>query len=86
MFCNQLCYDILYKYDYQKVSNRDFCKIDKVVGFINLQSCHWALVYAVKKTRTFYYLDSLVATESEVNLAFKIWKKFMSKRPTGDFP
>ena len=42
---------------------------------------NWAVICACKATRIFY-IDPFIASVSEMSIAFKNWKQFMSSRPT----
>ena len=63
-----------------------FKSLNIIVGFLNLNCNHWAAICAIKDFKKFFYIDPFVADESELNLAFQNWNKFMASRPTGEFP
>ena len=63
-----------------------FKSLNIIVGFLNLNCNHWAAICAIKDFKKFFYIDPFVADESEINLAFQNWNKFMASRPTGEFP
>jgi hypothetical protein len=86
IFSNEICYNVLYKFQHSKVVKRDFKTYNNIIGFLNLNQNHWAVIYADKVSRTFFYIDPFIANESEINMGFKKWVKFMESRPTGDFP
>ena len=53
---------------------------------MNLNANHWAVICAIKDRRVFYYIDPFVASQGDIEIAFKNWKKFMKSRPVGEFP
>ncbi len=77
IFCNEICYDVLYKFQHSRIQKADFKNNNIIVGFLNLNQNHWAVIYADKVSRTFFYIDPYIANDSEINMSFKKWNKII---------